>query len=58
MLLRIILLLVIFSLTSSQLLRPLYDSDGDVQVFSSMAEFKEKVVNSDSIWLVQFFRPR
>jgi len=58
MLLRLISLLVIFSLTSSQLLRPLYDSDGDVKVFSSMAEFEEKVVNSDSIWLVQFFRPR
>eukprot|EP00957_Ditylum_brightwellii_P175048 13328066-Ditylum_brightwellii.AAC.1 len=35
----------------------LYEQDEDVHTFANKSEFKSKVLDSDGVWLVQFYAP-
>mmetsp|Transcript_11608 Transcript_11608/g.16793 ORF Transcript_11608/g.16793 Transcript_11608/m.16793 type:complete len:452 (-) Transcript_11608:501-1856(-) len=50
-------LLALSVLCSSPFCNALYDSTDDVQVFTSASDFKKKVLNSDSVWMVEFYAP-
>ena len=53
---RAILILTVLSL-QSHFTFGLYDGSNNVQIFESKSDFRNRVLESDSIWLMQFYAP-